>query len=156
MALSCYSGKQGGLARYQGADSRGTGRAEPGTGSFAHSEGTRLSLVMTSKPPGVAASGADPHRGCFVVPLLHQNIEHLAFIIDGAPQENARAADHGHHLVQMPARAWSRAAHPQPTSEHGAELQDPASDCLVGDVQTPLSQKKLRVKRRLEPEPHAG
>ena len=48
-------------------------------------------------------------HGCSLVPpLLDQDVEHLALIIDSAPEVNARAADHGYHLVQVPLRAWFR------------------------------------------------
>ncbi len=34
---------------------------------------------------------------------LHQNVEHFAFIVDGAPEIHALATDGDDHLVQVPA-----------------------------------------------------
>ena len=41
---------------------------------------------------------------------LDQKVEHFAFVIDGAPQEEMVAADPHHHLVKMPVRRWRPAA----------------------------------------------
>ena len=42
-----------------------------------------------------------PRRRC-VSPSLHQNIENLAFVIDGTPEVHALAADEDDHFVQVP------------------------------------------------------
>ena len=49
----------------------------------------------------------EPRGGCFVSALLHKHVQHLAFAVDGAPQEHALARDPHDHLVQS---ATSRSA----------------------------------------------
>ena len=39
-----------------------------------------------------------------VPPALNDDVQHLALVIDGAPQEHALSADRADHFVEMPAR----------------------------------------------------
>jgi hypothetical protein len=42
-------------------------------------------------------------RRVFVAALLHQDIQHFAFVVDGAPQVHSPPADPDDRFVQMPA-----------------------------------------------------
>lgn len=41
-------------------------------------------------------------RGLLVPPALHQDIEHMAILVDGAPQVVAFAMNGEKHLIQVP------------------------------------------------------
>jgi hypothetical protein len=58
---------------------------------------------------------------------LHQQIEHLAFVVDGSPQPESSAGDHNCHLVQMPARGWPMTSAAKLLGEQRPELQHPSS-----------------------------
>src|SRR4051812_45481330 len=70
------------------------------------------------------------HRGMGVAPLLDQHVEHLALIVDSAPQPHAPAADLHHHLIQMPSGTGRIAAPTKIGCDQRAELDDPAADRL--------------------------
>ena len=55
------------------------------------------------------------------------------------------ASDPNNHLVQMPSIARARAATPQPPRDQRAELQHPAPDGFVGDIEPTLGQQILDV-----------
>jgi len=76
---------------------------------------------------------------------LHQHVENLALVIDGAPQVHSLSGDADHHLVQVPPVAWSWAQGSKSTGEPRPELQSPAAHRLVGNIQAPLGQKLLDV-----------
>jgi hypothetical protein len=44
------------------------------------------------------------HSRVLVAPSLHQQIENLAFIVDGSPQPELLSANDDGHLVEMPMR----------------------------------------------------
>jgi len=41
-------------------------------------------------------------RRVLVAPALDQHVQHLALVVDGAPEEHPAPADLHHHLVEMP------------------------------------------------------
>jgi hypothetical protein len=55
------------------------------------------------------------------------------------------AADRDDHLVEMPLAAWPRSPGAQVASELQPELQDPAPDRLIRNVQATVCQKLLDV-----------
>ena len=57
-----------------------------------------------------------------------------------------RAVAPDNHLVQMPSIARARAAPPQPPRDHRSELQHPAPDGFVGDVE-PRSARRSSTSR---------
>src|SRR5215204_7815907 len=84
--------------------------------------------------------------GCGFVPAtLDKDIEDFAFLIDGAPQIQALAGDPHNHLVEMPAIARPRPALPQSPREHRAELQHPAPDRFIGQVEPAFGKELLDV-----------
>jgi hypothetical protein len=65
--------------------------------------------------------------------------------VDCAPQPQARASDHDRHLVEMPLRAWLGTKPTEVAGESWPELQNPAPDCFIGDVEPALGQELLHV-----------
>lgn len=55
-----------------------------------------------------ALQKVEAHSG--VAALLHDEVENLAFIVDGAPQSDALTTDGAEHLVEPPARGGRRFA----------------------------------------------
>jgi hypothetical protein len=82
-------------------------------------------------------------RRPFVTPALHQHIEHLALVIDGAPQVHRLSGDPHHHLVEMPAIARTWAALPQLARDKRTEFQHPAPHRFIRDVEAALRQELL-------------
>lgn len=84
---------------------------------------------------------------------LGDEIEHFAFVIDGAPQIHPPADDPTDHFVEMPAWRRRRSALLQPPGDQRAELLRPAADGFVADVDAALGQqsstsRKLMLKRK--------
>jgi hypothetical protein len=52
------------------------------------------------------------HSRVLVAPSLHQQIENVAFIVDGSPQSKLPTRNHHGHLVEMPSRRrlWASTA----------------------------------------------
>ena len=83
---------------------------------------------------------------------LDQEVEHLPFIVDGPPQPVFSATDLDDHLVEMPVCAWPWTAAAKIAGDQEAELQEPAPDRLVRNVNAPLCQKVFHIaKRKREP-----
>jgi len=55
------------------------------------------------------------------------------------------AADPHYHFIQMPLRAWPRAAPSELLSKRRSELQNPATDGLIGNVEATLREKIFNV-----------
>ena len=87
----------------------------------------------------------EPDGSAPISPALNQDVEDLAFVIDGAPEIHPLARDPDDHLVEMPSIARPRTALPQPPCDHRAEFQHPAAHALVGDVEPALGQQFLDV-----------
>src|SRR5215470_5454385 len=86
-----------------------------------------------------------PQRRPRVASTLDQHVENLALVIDGTPQIHPLAGDEYHHLVQMPAIARPRATLAQPSGDRRTELQRPAPDRFVGDVEPSFGQPFLDI-----------
>ena len=68
--------------------------------------------------------------------VLHRwLVQHLTLIINGAPEVHARAANHGYHLDQVLLLTRARPATPQIAGIDLTELEHPAPDRLVRDVE---------------------
>ncbi len=93
-------------------------------------------------------------RAAFVSPPpLHQHVEDLSLAVHGAPEPEPLASNPDNHLVQMPDRARPCSAPPELASETRTELQHPAPDRLVRDVQPALGEKVLDIpEAEREPE----
>ena len=62
-------------------------------------------------------------------------------MIDGAPEVHPPACDAHHHLVEVPAIARACALASKVPRDDRAELQDPASYRLIGEVKAPLGKE---------------
>ncbi len=83
---------------------------------------------------------------------LDQEVEHLAFVIDRPPEPVFSITDLDDHLVEMPARARAWAATSKIAGDQAPELQKPAPDRLIRNVDATLCQQFLDVaKRQREP-----
>jgi hypothetical protein len=80
-----------------------------------------------------------------VPPLLHEDVQHHALLIDGAPEVVVNAVDAQEHLVEMPGVARLRPPATQPAGEVGAEPDGPLPDALVRDHDAPLRQDQLDI-----------
>jgi hypothetical protein len=91
-------------------------------------------------------------------PALNQHVEDLTLMIDDTPEIHPLAGDPDHHLVQMPSVARPRTPPSQPSCDHRSELQHPAPDGLIGDVEPTLGEEILYVsitEREAQVEPHS-
>jgi hypothetical protein len=92
------------------------------------------------------------------VPLsLHYKVQHLAFVIDGAPQIHLLAPDIADHLIEMPTRGGGTVPPSQCPGELGSEFDRPAPDGLIADLDPTHRHHLLDVAktdREAEVEPH--
>src|SRR5690606_34978613 len=92
-----------------------------------------------------------------VAALLHENVENLAFLVDSPPHEHAFATDRDDHLVEMPHAIGSAAPASDVRRDRWSELVRPATNCLIGNVDSTLGEQVLDVPQaHREPkiEPH--
>jgi len=80
-----------------------------------------------------------------IAPSLHQHFQDLALVIDGAPEVHPPTRDPHNHLIKMPSVTRARASSPQPLRHRRPELQDPAADCLIGNIEPTLGKEILNV-----------
>jgi hypothetical protein len=74
-------------------------------------------------------------------------------MVDGAPEIHLLAADPDDHLVEMPLHACAGTLVAETAREYRSELENPASDRLVGNVETTVGEPLLDVSvARGEPE----
>jgi hypothetical protein len=77
----------------------------------------------------------------------------LALVVHRPPQAHALAADLHHHFVEMPASRRLGTGTAKVVSDQRTELQRPAPDRLIADLDTALRQQLLDVaKAQREPE----
>jgi len=66
-------------------------------------------------------------RGRLVAALLDQHVQHLAFIVHGAPKKHSSPADLHHHLIEMPSGRGRLPALWQVGHDERSELDHPAA-----------------------------
>lgn len=82
----------------------------------------------------------------FGVPsFLHQDIQHLTVLIDGAPQINELAVDLAENLMEVPGVAKAPSPTTQSARVGGAELQTPKPNRFIGDFHPALQHHFLDV-----------
>ena len=88
-------------------------------------------------------SSEESLRSFGIPPRLNDDVQHDAVLNHGAPKIMLHALDPDERLVQMPfvAKPWPEAA--QTVGKGLAELPAPAPHRLIGDDNTPLSQKQI-------------
>ncbi len=92
-----------------------------------------------------------------VATFLDQDVEHLALVVDGAPQPHAPAADLADHLVEAPATGGRWPGAPEILGVEPAELQRPGADRLIADVDAAGGHQLLDVAQaegEAEIQPH--
>jgi hypothetical protein len=88
------------------------------------------------------------HEPCcgLLIPLrLHQNVEHLAFGIDGTPEIHFTATDRDEHLVQVPCGIGLRSPGTKAPRVAQTERCDPSPNGLVRYIDPTLGQQFLDV-----------
>ncbi len=81
----------------------------------------------------------------FVAPFLDQDIQDFALVVHRPPQPHLLSADPDVHLIQMPPAGWRTPAPAQVRGNLRTELQRPAADRLIADLDAPLGQQFLDV-----------
>jgi hypothetical protein len=76
---------------------------------------------------------------------LDQDLENLAFAVDGAPHINLASSNCDHHFVKMPPRVIFRPDLPQIPWHAWSEFEHPPTDRLIADNQSALSEEILDV-----------
>jgi hypothetical protein len=76
---------------------------------------------------------------------MREQVENLTLAVHRSPEPELLAADHCGHLVEMPLRGRAKATAAKLPSKKRSELQDPAPDRLVGNVETPFREELLDV-----------
>jgi len=93
------------------------------------------------------------HCRSFVASWLHEDIEHFALCVDGAPQIHTAPADRYEHLIQVPSVIRTRSFGSQALRVCSPKSNDPTSDSLVTDVEPTLRQQVLDItEAEIEPE----
>ncbi len=85
-------------------------------------------------------------RSPAIPPLRRENLQHLVFVIHGAPQVVRLAIDPDKHFIQMPSplvmtSMLLNAPLPDLRGEHWTEPVLPEPHRLVADIDTPLKQE---------------
>lgn len=78
---------------------------------------------------------------------LNEHVEHLAFIFDCAPEIVGPTANLKEDLVKMLSAGMLVPTSSDALGVDTAELEDPSSECFVGDVDAALRQEVLDVAR---------
>ena len=82
------------------------------------------------------------------VPALpDQDVEHLALLVDSAPQPQALFLDADHDFIRAPAPRRRSAPPPDIGRDQRHEMVDPATDGLITDLDTTLSQQFFDVAK---------
>ncbi|KVV21053.1 hypothetical protein WK79_18630 [Burkholderia ubonensis] len=91
--------------------------------------------------------------GGLVAPLLQQDIEFDAMLVDCTPQQVRLATQGDEHLVEVPRATWLAARRFHPMGKACAELVAPAANRLVANHHAALEQQFFDIAQaELEPE----
>src|SRR5262245_1623241 len=78
-----------------------------------------------------------------IPPTLHQDVEHVIVLIDGAPQVMAFTIDGQEDFIEVPLVPWLGASTLQLIRVVLSKLQTPLADGLMGDVDTAFKEQLL-------------
>ena len=84
-------------------------------------------------------------RGCAVPPVLHQNVQHDAMLVNSAPQIVQRALNADEHLIQVPGVSRLRPPPAQPRGEVGRRTSGTSDECFRGSPRPALRHDQLDV-----------
>ena len=65
---------------------------------------------------------------------LHQEIQNLAFLVDGAPSPMASSSDNKDHFIKMPIVTGPGSMTAQILCDRDAEFDEPAPHRLIGNI----------------------
>jgi hypothetical protein len=111
----------------------------------------RFGINMTGKdgkprPPLLNARTDGETLGSRAIsPLLHQNVQENAMLVDRAPQIMQNTADADEHLVQVPRISRAQPAPVQPSGEVAAEFRAPEPNALVAHDDAAFGKNQLDV-----------
>lgn len=100
--------------------------------------------------------------GCsLVTPTLHQNIEHVAKLIDGSPKVVLLSIDFQKHLIEMPLVPTTRSAMTQFIGIGLTKFQASLPNCFIGQHDTTLGYNLFNItitqrKVKIQPDAVAG
>ena len=83
--------------------------------------------------------------GFGIATFLHQDVEHNAILIHGAPEIMLHTLEPDEHFIHVPLVAGSRSPAAQAIGKGVAELPAPAPNCLIRHDYATLRQKQLDV-----------
>ena len=98
----------------------------------------------------------EPHRGPPIPSRLHQDVEHVTVLVDGAPQVLLATIDRHEELVEVPRIAQRTAALPESSRVGAAEGAAPLPNRLLGDRDAALGEEvfhstKTQVEAKVDP-----
>jgi hypothetical protein len=131
------------------------------TAEFAHRglvRGQPVGDDFIRDEPLVLKQFLQQFEGCSLVPpRLLEDIQNLAFLVDGPPHEHPLAVNADDHLVELPHAVCGPAPPPDVDCDHRAELVGPAAHGLVGGIDAALGEQILDVAQargEAEIQPH--
>ena len=104
-------------------------------------------------------------KNFFAACLLHENVEYLAVLVDGAPKILQLALDLQEHFIEMPPVTKSATTGTNPLGVHPPELQTPLADALIADREATLghhffdvsvAERKSKIKPSAMTDDHSG
>ena len=88
-----------------------------------------------------------PDCGLRIPAGLNQNVQNFAFTVHSTPEIEPPPSNNDDHLARVPPFGRSWAPTSDPLRIGPTELHDPSSNCLIGDVETPLGEQVLDVPK---------
>ena len=85
--------------------------------------------------------------GTLVETRLNQDIDHLAILIDAAPEILPLTLDSDEHLIQVQTVAQATLAPLEGPGLVGTELHPPLADCFAGNCEAALREEVLNVSK---------
>lgn len=98
-----------------------------------------------------------PQRRGLIASGLDQDLENLAFAVDGAPHIHLPSSDRDHHFVEMPSIVGLGSDLAQVLGNYWPEFENPPTDRFIADHQAALGQEILDIpvaqgKPKVEPD----
>jgi hypothetical protein len=88
-------------------------------------------------------STEQPQRRGLIASGLGQDLENLAFAVDGAPHIHLPSSDWDHHFVEMPSIVGLGSDLAQVLGNYWPEFENPPTDRFIADHQAALGQEIL-------------
>ena len=111
-------------------------------GQLIGDQDPRLGAILTVKHTTQEALS-----GYLIAPLLDQDVQNDAVLVNGSPQPVTFATDLQRNFVQMPLVAGSHSSSTQPFRKCGSELGAPLANGLMADDDPTFREKILNVTK---------